>query len=129
MRIIGMGYMQSSIVDSSEEPLLPEDVRIRSLSTSMYGDGRRVKISLELTPFQTPPNIMVLIRDQDGEELASTNIIGSMRSQMEFTMHLPDIGASSSCVLYAAADYPEQGRVHEVETSFSLSNNSVLGEV
>ena len=114
--------MQFPIVDSSEEALMPEKVRIRSVTTQMYEDHRRVKVSLEVTPFQIPPDIVVVIRDREGKELASTNIISAMRSQVEFTMHLPELDASSNCVLFVALVYQEQGRVHEVEKDFPLSN-------
>ena len=114
--------MQLPIVDSSEETLLLEEVRIRTVKTQMYDDHRRVRVSLEVTPFQIPPDIVVVIRDGDGKEMASTNIIGAVSRQVEFTMHLPEVDNSSNCVLYVAVEYHEQGRVHEVEKVFPLSN-------
>jgi hypothetical protein len=110
--------MQLPTVDSSEDALPPEEVRIRSVSTRVYEDRRRVRVSLELTPFQTPPDILVVIRDREGKELASTNIIGAMSTQIEFTIHLPGADTSSDCAIFVAVEYRERGRVHEVEKAF-----------
>ena len=123
-----MIYMQLPIIDPSEDALPPEEVRIRTASIHRYKDRRRVRVSIELTPFQLPPDIVVMITDRDGNELSSTNIIGAMNSKMAFTMHLPEIDSSSAWLLHAAVEYRQQGRVDELEKTFSLTNTSPLAE-
>jgi hypothetical protein len=120
--------MQLPIIDSSKEGLPPDDVRIQAISVDVYNDRRRARVSIELTPFQIPPDIAVMISDRDGQELASTNIIGLMDHKMTFTMHLPETDSLNSCFLHTAVEYQEQGRVHEVETAFSLSDTTALEE-
>lgn len=124
-----MKFMQESIVDSSEEALPPGEVRIRTVSIDVYEDRRRVRISIELTAFQIPPDIVVMITDGDGNEIASSNIIGAMNRKLSLTMHLPEMSTSSVCQLQIALEYRQQGRVDEIEKSFSLTNTSSLEEV
>ncbi len=123
-----MIFMHLSTVDSSEEALPPDEVRIREVSITVYGDRRRAKVSIELTPFQIPPDAVVMITDRDGRELASANIIGLMNRMMVFTMHLPETDPYNTCILHTAVEYQKLGRVHEVEKAFSISNSSVLEE-
>lgn len=123
-----MIFMQLPIVDSSEEALPPDEVRIREVSIDVYGDRRRARVSIELTPFQIPPDIVVMITDRDGRELASANIVGLMNRKMTLTMHLPEIDSVNTCILHTMVEYQEQRRVHEIEKEFSLSNSSALEE-
>ncbi|MEJ2552127.1 MAG: hypothetical protein P8Z42_09010 [Anaerolineales bacterium] len=116
--------MELPVDNPSEDALPPEEVRIRKVSFSVQADHRRVRISMELTPFRIPPDIAVVITDGDDVELASTNIIGAMNSRLTFTMHLPELTPSSRCLFRAAVDYREQGTVDEVEKAFSLDNSS-----
>jgi len=83
-----------NIVDPSEIPVPPEDVRIRRLVITPVGDGGRLKVEIDLTPFQQRPTLHLTIRDSRGEEVASTSIIEAMSPKMSFTLHLrrPDPG-------------------------------------
>lgn len=117
--------MELPVVDPSEDALPPEEVRIRKVSFDVQADRRRVRISMELTPFQIPPDLAVVITDRDGIELASTNIIGAMNSRLSFTMHLPEMEPSSKCLFCAAVEYRQQGKVDEVEKSFSITDTSL----
>lgn len=83
--------------DPSEIPLPPEEVRIRELRAEPKSDGQRVKIFLEVDPFQRRPSADVRITNSLGEELASTTIIESMLRKMEFTMHLRQPRPTGAC--------------------------------
>jgi hypothetical protein len=80
--------MDLNLVDSSDVPVPPEDVRIRGLQVMPLSDGRRLRVEIELTPFQKPPTIDVTIENARGVELASTSVIEAMTPQMSFMMHL-----------------------------------------
>ncbi len=80
--------MDLNLVDPSEIPVPPDDVRIRRLEITPVGDGRRLKVEIELTPFQQPPTLHLTVRDSAGEEVASTSIIEAMAPRMSFTLHL-----------------------------------------
>jgi hypothetical protein len=68
--------------------MTPEETNISSLSAEPYPDGYRVRVTIEVTPFQKRPHIEVLLSDADGEEIASTSIVEPLSWKMEFTMHL-----------------------------------------
>jgi hypothetical protein len=76
--------------EPDETPLPPDEVRIRELRAEPYSDGRRVNVYLEVDPFQSNqrPNADFLVTDAQGEEVASTSVIGSISRKMELTLHL-----------------------------------------
>lgn len=74
--------------DPGDVPVEPDNVKVRSLTTEPYPDGRRVKIFLEITPFTMKPNIEINIDNQDGVRVGSLSIVESMINKMDFTIHL-----------------------------------------
>ncbi len=74
--------------DPDEIPLPPNEVRIRELHADLWPDGRRVRIKIELDPFQRRPSLDAAILDSSGSELADTSIIETMTRVLEFNMHL-----------------------------------------
>lgn len=68
--------------------MTPEETRITSLSAEPYPDGYRLRVDIEMTPFQKRPHLEVMLRDADEEEVASSNIIEPMSWRIEFTMHV-----------------------------------------
>ena len=74
--------------DPTDIPLPPNEVRIRSFSAKAWPDGKRVRVTLELTPFLKRPNGEILIADVQGKEVANISIIETMDPKMEFTLHL-----------------------------------------
>jgi hypothetical protein len=74
--------------DPTAIPLPPNEVRIKSLEAEPWPDNRRVRVTLEVTPFQKRPNGEVNISNPQGDEVASVSIIESIVPRMEFTMHM-----------------------------------------
>ena len=74
--------------DPSDIPLPPAEVRIRQIEVHPWSDGRRVRVYLEVTPFQKRPNGEINITNANGDELASISIIETMDPKMEFVLHL-----------------------------------------
>ncbi|MBI5954258.1 MAG: hypothetical protein HY865_21590 [Chloroflexi bacterium] len=66
----------------------PEETRILQLTAQPYSDGYRVRVDMEITPFQQRPSIEVFLFDADGDEVASTNIVEPLGWKIEFTMHI-----------------------------------------
>lgn len=97
--------------DPSEIPLPPEEVRIRELRAEPWPDGRRVRIYLEVDPFQKRPSAEVSISDATGVEVAQVSVIETMNRKMEFTMHLsqprPNGPYTVHVLLYYAVLEPE----------------------
>ncbi len=66
----------------------PEETKITSLTAEPHPDGRRLRVHIEMTPFQKRPHLEVLLRNADGDEVASTSIVEPMIWKIEFVMHL-----------------------------------------
>lgn len=67
---------------------VPEETKISTLTAETYPDGRRVRVNIEVTPFQKRPYIEVTLADHDQNEIASTSIVEPLSWKLEFTMHL-----------------------------------------
>ncbi len=85
----------------------PEETRILSMEATPYTDGKRVRLNLEITPFQVRPHIEILITNAEGEEVASASIIEPMSWKVELTLHLRDGGAHNPYTAEALLFYPE----------------------
>jgi hypothetical protein len=97
--------------DPSETPLPPDEVRIRVLRAEPWSDGRRVKVYLEVDPFQKRPNLDGFILNEEGEVVSDISLIETMTRKMEFNMHLREEKSASSYtlrfILYYTSPLPE----------------------
>lgn len=66
----------------------PAETRITSLNAEPYPDGYRLRVNIEMTPFQQRPHLEVSLKDADGEEVASSSIVEPLSWKIEFTMHV-----------------------------------------
>lgn len=73
-------------LNSSKLP--PEETRILVLSAEPYPDAKRVRINLEMTPYQVRPHLDMVVLDPNDKEIASVSIIEPMAWKQEFTIHL-----------------------------------------
>lgn len=67
---------------------VPEETRITSLLAETYPDGRRLRVNIEVTPYQKRPYIEVALLDAQENEIASTSIVEPLSWKLEFTMHI-----------------------------------------
>ncbi|OGO34433.1 MAG: hypothetical protein A2W35_03410 [Chloroflexi bacterium RBG_16_57_11] len=104
--------MDIFFADPSEVPLPPSEVRIRELNVDPWPDGRRLRVYLEVDPFQKRPNVDLTLVDQDGRELSGVSIIESMTRKMELVMHLrgaiPGTCTLQALLYYAALPEPAE---------------------
>jgi len=68
--------------------MVPEETDITSLSAEPYPDGYRVRVNVEVTPFQKRPHVEVTLTDATGDEVGSTTIVEPLSWKLEFTMHI-----------------------------------------
>ena len=80
--------MDFFLQDPDEVKLPPEEVRLRVIRVTLQPGSNKVKVHLELTPFQKRPNVEVIITTSSGKEAAHTSILEVMLPKMELTMHL-----------------------------------------
>jgi hypothetical protein len=98
---------------------VPEETRINSLSVQLYSDGRRLRVNLEVTPFQQRPYIEVILNDSNGDEAASTSIVEPMSWKLEFTMHIRG-ELKNPYSINARLYYPEGPSNEPVQYSFDV---------
>jgi hypothetical protein len=79
--------------DPHEIPLPPEEVRIRDLRAEPLSDGRRVRVTLEVDPFQKRPSASLTIIDAASALLAEASVIESMDRKIELILHLRPAGS------------------------------------
>lgn len=101
----------------TENDLPPEQVRFSDLHVEPWPDGRRVRIHVDITPFQMNPDLEVTITDPQGVEKAHTTIVETAENRVVFTMHLRE-EVKGSYQLLAVLSYPEIGEVDTRNLSF-----------
>lgn len=87
--------------------MTPEETRITLLTGEAYPDGYRVRVNIQVTPFQRRPHIEVTLKDSAGGEVASTSIVEPMGWKLELTMHLRDEELKNPYTLEAKLYYPD----------------------
>ncbi len=80
--------MDIFFADLSEAPLPPDEVRIGDLRADPYPDGKRVRVHLEVLPFQKRPSADLVILDEGQREMATASIVESVARKTEIVMHL-----------------------------------------
>ncbi len=109
------------IEDPSEAPLPPEQVRFRALDVKPYPDGGRVKLTFEVTPFQSAPDLGVEVYDQSGQTVATLVVIGVNTNKLELTAHLRPRDPANLYNLKVSLKYEDLGQVDLLERSFSTA--------
>ena len=99
--------------------LAPEQTRVQSLDAQPYPDGERVRVNVEMTPFQQRPYLEIKLTDANGDEVATASIVEPMSWKLELTMHLR--GATASPFTIAARlFYPDGPEAEPVSRSFEV---------
>lgn len=80
--------MDIPIFDADKVPQPKEKIRIEQLRAAPYPDRFRVFIEIHVTPFRDRPNLLLALRNLEGRLIAELNVIETMHSEMEFTMHV-----------------------------------------
>ena len=107
--------------DSMEAtPLPPEEVRINRVSADPYPDGQRVRIAVEMTPFQIRPWLELTLADSQGDEIATADVIEPLNYKIELTMHVRRAEPEGQYSLSVRLYYPEQADNDRKEVSFVI---------
>jgi hypothetical protein len=107
-----------------EHGLPPEEVRVIELRAEPWPEGDRVRIHLELTPFQKRPNLHIAITNSANVGVTEVDIIEAFETRMTFTMHLRDQKQAGPFTLSASIYYPEMGTVAQSSTTFETPQPS-----
>jgi hypothetical protein len=115
--------MEFFIADPNVERLPPDKTRFLNLQAEPYPDGTRLRVSLELTPFQQRPTIELMLTSPDGSQAAAASIIEPMAWKLELTLHIRDHQTNVlNYTLTASLHYPELGELDRREIPIDLSS-------
>jgi hypothetical protein len=99
--------------------MTPEETRIIGLHAEPYPDGYRLRVNIEITPFQKRPHVEVVLNDAQGNEVASSTIVEPLSWKIEFTMHIRG-ELNNPYTLEANLFYPDGPSSEPVSFSFDV---------
>ena len=131
--------MDMFFADPGDVPVPPDEVRIRELKVDPYPDGRRVRVNIDVTPFQKKPQGEVVIRDEEGNVETTANIIEPIENRIEITMHLRKPDTAGQYTVHVRLMYaqefvdsedgdeevvrPEVKEIDQAEISFEITKS------
>jgi len=109
-------------MDQNEVPRPPEEVRFQRVTAEPYADGRRIKLTYVLTPFQKRPNLEIRLEDEAGTEHGSITIIETMDPKFTLTAHIrSDIPAEGRLQVRSVLGYEELPEVDQALTPVEVT--------
>jgi hypothetical protein len=103
--------MEIQFDDPTEAPLPPKEVRIRKAAMQLQPDGMRIRVELELSPFQEKPVIEIKVINPDDVVSVSTTVVEAATPKMSLTMHLKPRSETEHLRGLFLVRYPELGEV------------------
>jgi hypothetical protein len=106
------------------QPMARADVRFTSVSVRPYPDGRRMKLSFSLTPFEERPSVDMSVTNPAGDEVATMSLIEAMDTEFDFTIHLRGPEPRGTHTLHMVMFYLESddpGAARQVVDEHTLS--------
>ena len=107
--------------------MTPEETRITSLTAEPYPDGYRLRVNIEMTPFQKRPHLEVVLSDANHDEVASSSIVEPLSWKIEFTMHIRG-ELNNPYTLEAKLFYPDGPAAESKTFSFDVKPPSSSGK-
>jgi hypothetical protein len=105
----------------------PAETRITSLTAAPYPDGYRLRVNIEMTPFQQRPHLEVVLNDANNEEVASSSIVEPLGWKIEFTMHIRG-ELNNPYTLEARLFYPDGPAAESQTFTFDVIPPQASGE-
>jgi hypothetical protein len=114
--------MEFFLNDPHIRRLPPDQTRLLDMRAEPYPDGKRLRVTLELTPFEQRPYLELTLADPEGEEVASASIVEPMSWKLELTLHnrKPNPSAGKYTLL-ARLSYPDSGETDRRELTVEVS--------
>ncbi|HKZ55296.1 MAG TPA: hypothetical protein VJ123_07440 [Anaerolineales bacterium] len=112
--------MDIHFVETDEVPRPPDQVRFRAVRVDPLTDLRRLQVSMELTPFQQPPNLEIEILDPDQDPVSSASIVGAMDPRMKLIVHLRGDPRPGVYIARLTLGYEEGPAVDQTSVVFQL---------
>jgi len=119
--------MEDFFADPQVERLPPEAVRIRRVQAEPDPDGRRIRVSLEMTPFLKRPELEISLLNPSGSLCATASILEPMNWKLEFTLHIRTLQPTPGThTLTIQLLYPDLGEVdrHQINVEVPPASQS-----
>ncbi len=108
------------ISESQPEGNPPQEVRFSDLKVEPWDDKTRLKILVQITPFNKNPDLEFQIESADGSKIAQVSIIENIESKFVFTMHLRNKSKQGPYLLIGTISYEEIGIVDQKTYQFEI---------
>ncbi|MCS6870453.1 MAG: hypothetical protein NZ571_03250 [Anaerolineae bacterium] len=116
--------MNIQFVEPNQVPQPRDKVRIERFEVKPYPDGWRIKLNVDVTPFQERPSLELrVLRLPEERVIAELTIIETMHRQMEFTVHVRGVSSPNGDYIAQADLYYDERTApqDQREVSFSIS--------
>ena len=121
------GRMEFFLTDPDVERLPPADTRLLDLRAKPYPDGKRLRINLELSPFQQKPYIELTLTDSTGEVVATTTVVEPDAWRLDLTLHIrkpvPSTGADYK--LAVILSFPDLGEIDHRDLTIEIPSPTI----
>ena len=74
--------------ESADIPQPKDKIKIEKVEAQPYPDGWRVRVVIDVTPFQERPNLEIRVKNAVGRDVSQLSVIETMHRHMEFTVHI-----------------------------------------
>lgn len=85
--------MELTFFDPGDVPQPRDKVKIEDVRVAPYADRWRIKINVDVTPFQERPSLEIRLRGPQSLPVATLSVIETMHRKMEFTMHIRGVSS------------------------------------
>ena len=119
--------MEIQPIEFGEEPLSPEEIRFRNVKLTLYPDRHRVKVAMSLTPFISPPNIEIDVRDESDHRVANAVIVGVSGPGLAVTLHLRGEVPAGDYKFLLSLGYQENENVDQREVILQIPESDEEG--
>ena len=106
---LNMDFFFPELSENGENiPVPPAEMRFLELRAEpVIDDGPlRIRVYVEVTPFQKRPFIEVILTGEKGQEIATASVIEPLQRKNVFTMHIRGQQQRGKFNLYARMYYP-----------------------
>jgi hypothetical protein len=89
----------------------------------VFTDNRRIRLTINITPFTQPPDIEIIATNPMGEKVAESTIIGAPNKRMTLTLHLRGNVSEGKYRFHFSLLYQEIGIVDRTEIELQLAGS------
>ncbi len=112
--------MDLQFFDSDEVPVPREEVRLRGLVARPLPGRTRVRVEVEITPFQERPNLDLALLDPRGDTVSRSTIVEADSPRLSVTLHLRSAPQPGKYSLRGDLSYQDAPAQDSRQVTFSL---------